>query len=80
MCAPPILKNSCCREVGNCKYYELDRAVNTGGPERFSLSQNYPNPFNPDTRIKFEIQDLKRRDVYIASLLFFELWISSHNP
>ncbi|MBS1493644.1 MAG: T9SS type A sorting domain-containing protein [Bacteroidetes bacterium] len=29
--------------------------MNTGIPEKFSLSQNYPNPFNPVTMINFNI-------------------------
>ncbi|HEY5123120.1 MAG TPA: exo-alpha-sialidase [Ignavibacteria bacterium] len=29
--------------------------MNTGTPDKFSLSQNYPNPFNPVTNINFDI-------------------------
>ncbi|MDQ3021304.1 MAG: T9SS type A sorting domain-containing protein [Bacteroidota bacterium] len=36
--------------------------LQSGIPEKFSLSQNYPNPFNPATKIKFDIpKDLSGR-------------------
>jgi hypothetical protein len=35
--------------------------LNSGIPEKFSLSQNYPNPFNPTTNLEFGIS----KSVYV---------------
>jgi hypothetical protein len=35
------------------------KQIQSGTPDRFSLSQNYPNPFNPGTKIEFSVPRLE---------------------
>ena len=38
-------------------------------PNRPSLSQNYPNPFNPDTRIKYQIENVRFVNLTVYDVL-----------
>lgn len=39
------------------KFVEIERANDV--PYRFELVQNYPNPFNPETKIQFEVPEIR---------------------
>lgn len=39
------------------KFVEIERDDNI--PYRFELVQNYPNPFNPETKIQFEVPEIR---------------------
>ncbi|MBI5403728.1 MAG: VCBS repeat-containing protein [Ignavibacteriae bacterium] len=47
--------------------------LNTGIPEKYSLSQNYPNPFNPNTIIRFQIKDTRFVTLKVYDILGKEI-------
>lgn len=44
--------------------------INKEIPKEFMLHQNYPNPFNPFTKIKFDIPNGTRQNVFTQLKVF----------